>query len=58
MIKRLTDLRCEFCGGPLYERCERVTEICMDCLPEHGEEMEERYQNYLHERDCEQHANQ
>lgn len=49
-MNRFTDLRCEFCGGPLFERCERVTEICCNCLGEHGKEMEERYQNYLDEK--------
>lgn len=43
-------ITCEFCGERVYEHCERVTRICGNCLPEHGEEFEERWEAYMDEK--------
>lgn len=42
--------KCEYCGDPVRENCEIVTRICLNCLESHGEEFEERWQNYMDEK--------
>ena len=53
--------KCKHCGGDLYERLERITEICTTCYESDAEielECEEAWTDYINERYDSVEANQ
>ena len=52
-IQRRHHPECNFCHSALEDKCERVTEICVDCMasdPQAESEFNSAWESYMNER--------